>query len=77
MLVIYGDYESNLPYTGILREVYGPLYATSTLNINPYSLEEEFSIESYCARMTNCYQVDLSGCGGVGGHEIQSSQPLL
>ena len=30
MLVIYGDYEGNLPFTGILREVYGLPYATST-----------------------------------------------
>ena len=30
MLVIYHDFEGNLPFTGILREVYGLPYATST-----------------------------------------------
>ena len=30
MLVIYHDFEGNLPFTGILQEFYGPLYATST-----------------------------------------------
>ena len=32
MLVIYHDFEGNLPFTGILQEVYGLPYATSTLN---------------------------------------------
>ena len=30
MLVIYHDFEGNLPFTGILQEVYGLPYATST-----------------------------------------------
>ena len=34
MLVIYQDYEGNLPFTGIIREVSGPLYATSTFYFN-------------------------------------------
>ena len=31
MLLIYRDFEGNLPFTGIIREVYGLPYATSTL----------------------------------------------
>ena len=31
MLVIYHDFVGNLPFTGILQEVYGLPYATSTL----------------------------------------------
>ena len=30
MLVIYHDFEGNLPFTGILQEFYGLPYATST-----------------------------------------------
>ena len=30
MLLIYPDFEGNLPFTGILQEVYGLPYATST-----------------------------------------------
>ena len=30
MLVIYHDFEGNLPFTGILQKVYGLPYATST-----------------------------------------------
>ena len=30
MLLIYRDFEGNLPFTGIIREVYGLPYATST-----------------------------------------------
>ena len=30
MLVIYHDFEGNLPFTGILREVYGLPYSRST-----------------------------------------------
>ena len=30
MLVIYHDFDGNLPFTGILQEVYGLPYATST-----------------------------------------------
>ena len=32
MLLIYWDFEGNLPFTGIIREVYGLPYATSTEN---------------------------------------------
>ena len=32
MLVIYHDFEGNLPFTGILQEVYGLPYATSTIS---------------------------------------------
>ena len=41
MLVIYGDYEGNLPFTGILREVYGPLYATSTQKVNQVIISKQ------------------------------------
>ena len=43
MLLIYQDFEGNLPFTGIIREVYGLPYATSTENRDgvacvPYAL---------------------------------------
>ena len=38
MLVIYHDFEGNLPFTGILQEVYRLPYATSTENFFKTSL---------------------------------------
>ena len=38
MLLIYWDFEGNLPFTGIIREVYGLPYATST---DSFDMERE------------------------------------
>ena len=38
MLLIYPDFEGNLSFTGIIREVYGLPYATSTASWESLSL---------------------------------------